>query len=464
MTWTKRLTSAMLAGFLCAAALTTGALAEDAGIGGYDVTHKPSHSADYVLTEAATYDMKDGAKQDYTKYWNDAQGNIVKAVDYDGNGEQTAWEAYAYDSKNQLAQISEYQGTSLTQTNVYEHDQGGNLTREVATVKESGGNAVYEFIYTYDAHNNIIRKTLNFTEHGQKATYVEKFSYEYDNSGNVTKKTAYTVADGKDHLMFWQTYSYDEQGRVTEVWYHDNGDEESSALSFVEQRFFYSNEGNENCYDYLQNAQSEGTYTMYQYKKLSENTPYTLTYDEMFCDVNATDWFAPAVEYAYTNGLMKGTAPARFEPNGTLTRAQIAQILYSKNGQPQVTGTTPFTDVAQGDWFYNAVCWAYENQVVNGTSETTYEPNAPVTREQLAKMLYAVAGSPEVAEGSLDSFVDASSVSDWAQTAMLWANQNKIINGSKDNGILRLNPQNGATRAEAATMMKSFAAYEANNK
>lgn len=264
--------------------------------------------------------------------------------------------------------------------------------------------------------------------------------------------------------MFWQTYSYDEQGRVTEVWYHDNGDEESSALSFVEQRFFYSNEGNENCYDYLQNAQSEGTYTMYQYKKLSENTPYTLTYDEMFCDVNATDWFAPAVEYAYTNGLMKGTAPARFEPNGTLTRAQIAQILYSKNGQPQVTGTTPFTDVAQGDWFYNAVCWAYENQVVNGTSETTYEPNAPVTREQLAKMLYAVAGSPEVAEGSLDSFVDASSVSDWAQTAMLWANQNKIINGSKDNGILRLNPQNGATRAEAATMMKSFAAYEANNK
>lgn len=462
MTWTKRLTSVMLAGIMCAVALTTGALAEDAGIGGYDVTHKPSHSADYVLTEAATYDMKEGTKEEYTKYWNDAQGNIVKAVDYDGNGEQTAWEAYAYNSSNQLAQISEYQGSSLTQTNVYQYDQGGNLTREVATVKESGGNAVYEFIYTYDTRNNIIRKTLNFTEHGQKATYVEKFSYEYDNNGNVTKKTAYTVADGKDHLMFWQTYSYDDQGRVAEVWYHDNGDAESSALNFVEQRFFYSNEGNENCYDYLQNAQSEGTYTLYQYNKLSENTPYTLTYDEMFCDVSANDWFAPAVEYAYDNGLMKGTAPARFEPNGTLTRAQIAQILYSKNGQPEVTGETPFTDVAQGDWYYNAVCWAYENHIVNGTSKTTYEPNAPVTREQMAKMLYAAAGSPEVAEGSLDSFVDASAVSDWAQTAMLWANQNKIINGSKDNGILRLNPQNGATRAEAATMMKSFAAYEAS--
>lgn len=460
MTWTKRLTSAVLAGVLCAAALTTGALAEDAGVGGYDVTHRPSHSAEYVLTDSVTYDMKEGTKEEYTKYWNDAQGNIVKAVDYDGNGEQTAWEAYAYNSKNQLTQISEYQGSSLMQTNVYERDQGGNITREVATVKESGGNAVYEFIYTYDAHNNITRKTLYFTEHGQKTTYTERFSYEYNNAGNIAKKTAYTIIDGKDHLMFWQTYSYDEQNRVTEIRYQDNGDEEGSALDFVENRFQYSDEGNEDCCDYLQNAQNDGTYTLYHYNKLSENTPYTLTYDEMFCDVSADNWFAPAVQFVYDNGLMKGTAPARFEPDGTLTRAQVAQILYAKNGQPTVTGTTPFTDVAQGDWFYNAVCWAYENKIVSGTSATTYEPNAPVTREQLAKMLYAAAGSPEVPEGSLDSFVDASSVSDWAQTPMLWANQNKIINGSKDNNVLRLNPQKGATRAEAATMMKSYVAYE----
>lgn len=77
-------------------------------------------------------------------------------------------------------------------------------------------------------------------------------------------------------------------------------------------------------------------------------------------------------------------------------------------------------------------------------------------------MRMLAAGAPEVTEGSLDSFADASSVSDWAQTAMLWATQNKIINGSKDNGTLRLNPQKGATRAEAATMMKSYAAYETN--
>lgn len=462
MTWTKRLTSAVLTCVLCTAVLTTGALAEDAGVGGYDATHRPSHSADYVLTESATYDMKQGTKEEYTKYWNDAKGNIVKAVDYDGNGEQTGWEAYAYNSSNQLAQISGYDGSSLKQTNVYQYDQGGNLTREVATVNESGGNAVYEFIYAYDAHNNMTTKKLNFTEHGQKATYVEKFSYEYNNAGQVTKKNAYAVIDGKDHLMFWQTYSYDEQGRVTEARYQDNGDAEGAALNFVEYRFSYSNEGNEDCYDHLQNAQGDGTYTLYQYKKLSENTPYTLTYDEMFCDVSASDWFAPSVQYVYDNGLMKGTAPARFEPNGTLTRAQIAQILYAKNGQPTVTATTPFTDVAQGDWFYNAVCWAYENKIVSGTSPTTYAPNELVTREQMAKMLYAAAGVPEVTEGSLDSFADASSVSDWAQTAMLWATQNKIINGSKDNGTLRLNPQKGATRAEAATMMKSYAAYEAN--
>ena len=134
MTWTKRLTSAVLACVLCTAALTTGALAEDAGVGGYDATHRPSHSADYVLTESATYDMKQGTKEEYTKYWNDAKGNIVKAVDYDGNGEQTGWEAYAYNNSNQLAQISGYDGSSLKQTNVYQYDQGGNLTREVATV------------------------------------------------------------------------------------------------------------------------------------------------------------------------------------------------------------------------------------------------------------------------------------------------------------------------------------------
>lgn len=264
--------------------------------------------------------------------------------------------------------------------------------------------------------------------------------------------------------MFWQTYTYDELNRVSEIQYQDNGDEEGGALDFTEHRFQYSDEGNEDCFDHLQNAQYDGTYTLYHYNKLSENTPYTLTYDEMFCDVSASNWFAPAVEYVYNNGMMNGTAPGRFEPNGTLTRAQIAQILYAKNGQPTVTGTTPFTDVAQGAWYYNAVCWAYENKIVAGTSATTYAPNVAVTREQLARMLYAAAGSPEVTEGSLNGFVDASSVSDWAQTAMLWANQNGIINGSKDNDTVRLNPKKGATRAEAATMMKSYAAYEANNK
>ncbi len=91
MTWTKRLTSVMLAGVMCAAALTTGALAEDAGSGGYDTTHRPSHSAEYVLSSSTTYDMKTSAKQESTTYWNDARGNIIKAVDYNSNGEQTAW-------------------------------------------------------------------------------------------------------------------------------------------------------------------------------------------------------------------------------------------------------------------------------------------------------------------------------------------------------------------------------------
>lgn len=104
--------------------------------------------------------------------------------------------------------------------------------------------------------------------------------------------------------------------------------------------------------------------------------------------LSASDWFAPSVQYVYDNGLMKGTAPARFEPNGTLTRAQIAQILYAKNGQPTVTATTPFTDVAQGDWFYNALFAGHieKSKIVSGSHFLRpYAPNELVTREQLAK-------------------------------------------------------------------------------
>lgn len=178
--------------------------------------------------------------------------------------------------------------------------------------------------------------------------------------------------------------------------------------------------------------------------------------NEIFSDIPANAWYIPYVQYAYDNGLMSGTSDTTFEPNSPLTRAMVAQILYAHAGKPEVTGASPFTDVANSKaWYYNAVVWANQNGIVNGYDDNTFRPMTNVTREQLAVMLYAHAGKPE-ATGSLSGFADAGQVHSWAEKAMLWANQNGIISGSESNGKRYLKPQGNATRAEAATMLTQY--------
>lgn len=178
--------------------------------------------------------------------------------------------------------------------------------------------------------------------------------------------------------------------------------------------------------------------------------------NEIFSDIPANAWYIPYVQYAYDNGLMSGTSDTTFEPNSPLTRAMVAQILYAHAGKPEVTGASPFTDVANSKaWYYNAVVWANQNGIVNGYDDNTFRPMTNVTREQLAVMLYAHAGKPE-ATGSLSGFADAGQVHSWAEKAMLWANQNGIISGSESNGKRYLKPQDNATRAEAATMLTQY--------
>lgn len=175
-----------------------------------------------------------------------------------------------------------------------------------------------------------------------------------------------------------------------------------------------------------------------------------------FTDVNEGDWFYDKVVYVYHNKLMTGTSETTFEPNATLTRAMMVQILYNKEGRPAATTNgNPYTDVPKDQWYYNAVQWAYENKITSGTSETTFEPNSEVTREQFARFMYNYAGNPAVS-GKLD-FVDADQVSDWAYDAMVWANQNNIILGKKkSDGSVVLDPRGNATRAEAATILMGY--------
>lgn len=174
-----------------------------------------------------------------------------------------------------------------------------------------------------------------------------------------------------------------------------------------------------------------------------------------FMDVAEDAWYYEAVKYVYENDLMIGTADDTFAPNSTLSRAMVAQILYNLEGQPTADGESTFTD-ASGHWAANAIAWAQETGVVSGYENNTFRPNQAVTREELAQMLYNYAkykGYDVTAKGDLAAFSDGSKVSSWAETAMAWANGNKLINGFEDK---TLRPGGDSTRAQAASILMNF--------
>jgi hypothetical protein len=176
----------------------------------------------------------------------------------------------------------------------------------------------------------------------------------------------------------------------------------------------------------------------------------------VFDDVPANAWYTPYVEYVYDNGLMNGTSAYTFSPDAPLTRAMLATILYNHAGKPDASGlANTFSDVAAGQWYTDPVKWAKENGLVNGTGADTFSPEANITREQFAVMLYNYAvflGAASETAGELE-FADANSVSDWAEKAVAFCYENGIISGKPGNIF---DPKGNATRAEAATMLTRF--------
>lgn len=171
-----------------------------------------------------------------------------------------------------------------------------------------------------------------------------------------------------------------------------------------------------------------------------------------FTDVKVGSWYYDAVAFVYENGLMQGTSATRFSPDSSLTRAMLAQILYNRAGKPTVKDKSAFTDVANDAWYADAVIWAYGEGIVSGVGGGKFAPDASITREQLAAMLYRAAGSPEVQETTL-TFNDASKVSSYAKSAICWAVEEGIVTGKGGN---RLDPTGTATRAEVAQMLARF--------
>ena len=182
---------------------------------------------------------------------------------------------------------------------------------------------------------------------------------------------------------------------------------------------------------------------------------------EQFTDVDETHWSYEGIQYCAALGLMSGTSDTTFAPFAVTTRAQLVQILYSMEGEPDMTGvTTPFVD-AQSGWYRDAVAWAYQNDIVAGTSATTFSPNDPVTREQIAVMFLEFADKildmHSVGPGAnLAAFPDGGSVSDWARDAMADAVALGLISGAQTPDGTFLRPQNSAAREQVATILQSF--------
>ena len=187
-------------------------------------------------------------------------------------------------------------------------------------------------------------------------------------------------------------------------------------------------------------------------------TAYAAVEDTGFSDVAADAWYADAVTYVRDNGLMSGTSDTTFTPGGTMTRGMLVTTLYRMAGSPSLENEDlgyPFADVPGDAWYADGVYWARLAGVVGGYSEDQFGPDDPVTREQIAAILWRYAGSPAAESGT--DFADEGSISAYATQAVDWARANGIVNGVEDNRFL---PQSSATRAQVATILRNYLTME----
>ena len=174
--------------------------------------------------------------------------------------------------------------------------------------------------------------------------------------------------------------------------------------------------------------------------------------NQLFSDVEKSDFFYEPVGHAYQNQYMNGTGATKFSPEQAITRGQFVTALHRFSGE-EAQGSHTFTDVEEGSYYENAVLWATANGIVTGVSDTAFDPNASITREQMAAILHRYAqykGFDTTAEGDLSTFRDADQVNDYAQDALIWANQAGLILGKKAD---LLDPQGIATRGQAVTIL-----------
>jgi hypothetical protein len=178
-----------------------------------------------------------------------------------------------------------------------------------------------------------------------------------------------------------------------------------------------------------------------------------------FSDVASYDWYYTSVSNAFSKGIMNGTAATTFEPNSAMSRAMLVTMLYRQAGSPAVTSSVSgvFTDCADGQWYSNAVLWAYQNKIAEGITNRTFEPNAPLIRQQMAAMLYRYAvykGAAAQTDFSLE-YSDASAIAEWAKTSVAYCTEKGLMTGETATTFV---PEDTASRAMGATVITRLTA------
>lgn len=176
-----------------------------------------------------------------------------------------------------------------------------------------------------------------------------------------------------------------------------------------------------------------------------------------YSDVDPYKWYTPAVDYVSKRGFMKGIGQDLFDPLGEMTRGMLVTVLYRLEGSPETSSEVPFVDLT-ADWYKDAVAWAYENEIIYGTSDTTFSPDDTLTREQLATIFYRYAGYKGFNRyiTNIEHFPDYAEISSWAQTEFKWAYATFIIKGVPRDEVNILDPRGKATRAQVATILMRY--------
>ena len=303
----------------------------------------------------------------------------------------------------------------------------------------------YYLIKSYDDHG--IKYTVEFTDDKVSADlkYRSKFMYLRDALPEGTDVYDYAKKLGNPDCIEYNGIIYDYSSYDGYYLYLDD--------DFIEKAGRVNEIG-------------EGvrvvSYCEYTAKDLPASFEDGFSSAETFKDVKNKSWFKDAVDFVVSSGLMNGTSADRFEPNTSMSRAMLVTVLWRLAGSPAPSAKAPFTDLKQA-WYKDAVGWAYENGVVNGTSDTKFSPNGNITREQMAAILYRYA---QYRGDSIDNFAelgrypDGAKVSKYAREAMAWAIDAYLITGTTDEmGLTVLDPRGSATRAQVATILARYCLY-----